>query len=164
MKLSDSELDKILDTAGLRMNQPYSPKGSYRKTDYIFTTCKHCGTEAHYRLKYILDKNDIGEPVCRTCFWLGWYTDAHELYDNGVLRLIESGLTRRELIEQGVISKPQGLGWEQASKLAQAHGYDLVDLIEGRRPGDDVMVVRCKSCGRQTAKRPGDVTFGCTCK
>lgn len=25
------------------------------------------------------------------------------------------------------------------------------------------MVVRCRACGRQTAERPGDVEFGCTC-
>ena len=163
MKLTNAELDEILDTAGLRMNQPYNPRGSYRKDEYIFTACKRCGTEAHYRLKYILDKNASCEPVCRACHWIHWYSGAHALYDSAVRRLIEAGATRRELIEQGVIGRPQGLGWEGASQLARAHGYDLVDLIEGDRPGDDVMVVRCRACGRQTAERPGDVEFGCSC-
>ena len=63
MKLANRELDELLDKAGLRMAQPYSPKQSYRKDDYMLTACKDCGVEAHYKLKYILDKNSIGESL-----------------------------------------------------------------------------------------------------
>lgn len=60
MKLMNDELDAILAKGGLRINQPYNSRGSYRKDEYIFTTCMECGVEAHYRLKYILDKNAQG--------------------------------------------------------------------------------------------------------
>ena len=73
MKLADHELDELLDKAGLRIAQPYSPKQSYRKDDYMLTACKDCGVETHYKLKYILDKNSIGERVCRACYWRQWY-------------------------------------------------------------------------------------------
>lgn len=54
MKLADEELDSVLSKAGLVLAQPYHPDGKYRKDEYLFTWCKTCGTEAHYRLKYIL--------------------------------------------------------------------------------------------------------------
>lgn len=163
MKLTNDELDAILAKGGLRINQPYNSRGSYRKDEYIFTTCMECGVEAHYRLKYILDKNAHGERVCRACHWLAWYGVAHELYDGSVRAMIERGATRRELIEQGVISQKKGLGWKKASELAEKHGFELVDLITGARDTDEVMIVRCRSCGKQTAERPGDVAFGCGC-
>lgn len=40
----------------LCVNQPFNKKNSYPENAYIFTQCIHCGTEAHYRLHYILDK------------------------------------------------------------------------------------------------------------
>lgn len=163
MKLTNDELDAILAKGGLRINQPYNSRGSYRKDEYIFTTCTECGVEAHYRLKYILDKNAQGERVCRACHWLSWYGVAHELYDGSVQTMIERGATRRELIEQGVISQEKGLGWKKASELAEKHGFELVDLITGARESDEAMIVRCRSCGKQTAERPGDVAFGCGC-
>ena len=64
MKLSNEELDSILAEAGLELAQPYDENGKYLKGQYLFTRCTTCGTQAHYRLKYILDKNDIGEKVC----------------------------------------------------------------------------------------------------
>jgi hypothetical protein len=164
MKLTNDELDTILAEGGLMMSQEYSPRGSYRKDAYIFTKCPECGTEAHYRLKYILDKNAIGERVCRTCYWLQWYRGSHELYDSAVQAMINKGVTRRELIEQGVLTPRKGLGWDKASQLANQHGYELVDLFTGDREEDEVMIVRCKACGRQTAERPADVAFGCTCR
>lgn len=160
MKLTDDELDQILAESGLRINQPYSPKQSYRKDEYIFTQCLRCGTEAHYRLKYILEKKG---RTCRACYWRSWYGGAKALYDESVKQLVANGVSRRELIEQGVIKQAKDAGWSEAAKLANQHGYDLVDLMHGSNPGDDVMVVRCQACGRQTAERPYDVAFGCTC-
>jgi len=52
----------------------------------------------------------------------------------------------------------------QAQKLASEHGYRLIGMIRGPREGDDLMVVRCNACGRQSVERPCDVEFGCTCK
>jgi hypothetical protein len=69
MKLTNAELDEILDTAGLRMNQPYNPRGSYRKDEYIFTACKRCGTEAHYRLKCFCQSLSF---MCGTVVFQPW--------------------------------------------------------------------------------------------
>lgn len=91
MKLTDNELDDILAKGGLSLAQPYSPRGSYRKDGYLLTRCNRCGIEAHYRLKYILDKNRVGEKVCRACCWLGWYDEGHDLEHMAIGKLIEAG-------------------------------------------------------------------------
>lgn len=67
MKLTDEELDKIMENAGLMLDEPHNPKGSYRKGDWLLTRCRRCGVVAHYRLAYILEKTQIGEPVCCAC-------------------------------------------------------------------------------------------------
>lgn len=164
VKLTDEELDAILGQGGLLLNQEHSPRKSYRKDAYLFTTCTHCGIEAHYRLQYVLGKNAIGEQVCRACYWRKWYGDARELYDSAVQKIINRGIPRSKLIEEGVIREKHDATWDEAANLADCHGYDLIDLLRGERPGEDVLLVRCRSCGRQTAQRPCDVAFGCTCK
>ena len=163
MRLTDEELDAILAEGGLTLAQEHDSRGTYRKDGYLLTKCMRCGTEAHYRLKYVLHKNEIGEKVCRACYWIGWYEDGHELNHLAIKHLIESGHDLDELIDQGVITPGESLEWCEAESMATEHGHDLVDLIHGSHPGDDVMVVRCRACGRQTAERPGDVAHGCTC-
>lgn len=163
MKLADHELDELLDKAGLRIAQPYSPKQSYRKDDYMLTACKDCGVETHYKLKYILDKNSIGERVCRACYWRQWYGSARDLYEEGVKQLIDSGMTREELIKQGVIFSKHDASWNEARSLCEQNGYELKDLIRGDRPGEDVLITQCPNCGRILPQRPSDVTFRCPC-
>ena len=163
MKLTDKELDAILAEGGLSLAQSYSPRGSYRKDAYLLTKCNRCGIEAHYRLKYILDKNKIGEKVCRACYWLGWYDEGHDLEHLTISKALAAGYTLDELIDRGLIIAGQSIGWQEAEALANEHGYELLDLIHGKRRGDDVMLVKCRACGRQTAERPCDVTYGCTC-
>lgn len=163
MKLTNEELDAILANAGLELAQPYAENGKYRKDEYLFTRCPSCGTEAHYRLKYILDKNGIGEKVCRACYWMHWYGDDRAVKNSAIKRMLDNGADIDNLIDQGAISAPDPLSISKAQKLAEENGFDLVDLLQGSRDGDDVLVIRCKSCGRQTAERPEDVAFGCTC-
>lgn len=163
MKLTDEELDAILAEGGLTLAQPHDPRGSYRKDAFLFTRCDRCGVEAHYRLRYVLEKNAIGERVCRACYWLGWYDGGHDLVRKTVGRALEAGHDLDELIDRGLVTAGESLGWREAEALADENGYDLVDLIRGRRRGDDVMLVRCRECGRQTAERPCNVAYGCTC-
>lgn len=163
MKLTNEELDEILAKGGLRINQPYDPQGLYREDQYIFTTCTKCGVQAHYQLKYILDRNEYQEQVCRVCYWLTWYGGYQKLYNKTVHSMIKQGASRKDLIEQGVITQKKGPTWDKASELAEEHGYDLVDLFITDRESDEVLVVRCKSCGRQTVKRPNDVRYRCPC-
>ena len=163
MKLTNEELDSILAAGGLVLNEDYNPRGSYRKDVYLFTRCTRCGVEAHYRLKYILEKGSGGGGVCRACYWRSWYGESKKLYDAAVQSMIDQGIPRSRLIEEGVIKERRDATWEEAEKHAREHGFDLVDLIRGDHPGNDVMIVKCRGCGRQTAERPADVYFGCTC-
>lgn len=163
MKLTDRELDELLDKAGLRMAQPYSPKRSYRKDAYMHTACKDCGVEAHYKLKYILNKNSIGEEVCRACYWRQWYGSAYDLYEEGVRQLIDFGMTREELIKQGIIFQRHDASWDETQSLCKQNGYKLIDLIHGDCAGEDVLITYCPNCERILPQRPGDVAFGCPC-
>ena len=99
MKLSNEELDSILAKAGLELAQPYDEKGKYLKGQYLFTRCTTCGTQAHYRLKYILDKNDIGEKVCRACYWTDWYADCRVLRGEAIQSLLSQGYSYNDLVK-----------------------------------------------------------------
>ncbi len=164
MKLTDEELDKIMENAGLMLAEPHNPKGSCRKGDWLLTRCRRCGVVAHYRLTYILEKTQIGEPVCRACFWPGWYEWGHKLDAQVIQKHLDEGYDLDFLIDSGFVPRHHSLKMPQAQKLASEHGYRLIGMIRGPREGDDLMVVRCNACGRQSVERPCDVEFGCTCK
>lgn len=163
MKLTDEQLDAILGEGGLELAQPYSPRGSYRKNEWLLTRCKACGTLAHYRLAYVLEKNAVGERTCRACFWLGWHEENHALQASIIQKHLDEGYELDYLIDSGFVPRPRGVDWDKANSLAEESGYTLIGLLHGKREGDDVMVVRCKACGRQIAATPRDVAFGCTC-
>jgi hypothetical protein len=164
MKLTDDELDWMLGEADLELAQPYAKNGKYRKDEYFLTRCKICGTVAHYRLKYILDKNEVGERVCRACYWSQWYGDTRALVHSAIKHLLDKGANLDDLVDQGVVTAREATSFSDAKRLANEHGYELVDLLTGERPGEELLVVRCKACGRQTVERPEDVTFGCSCR
>ncbi len=73
---SENELESILALGGLFLAEPYDASKSYPKNAYILTECKKCHVEAHYTLKYIMEKSATSEPVCRACFWRDWYESA----------------------------------------------------------------------------------------
>lgn len=150
MKLTNEELDEILDIGGLELAQSYAEDEKYRKDGYLFTRCKACGTEAHYRLKYILHKNKIEEQVCRNCYWLKWYEDEP---DYSLFAGIIPGISERN-----------SLSIAEAETMAKELGFELIDVRRGSKPGDDVLVVKCLYCQRQTVGRPGDISAGCSCK
>lgn len=164
MKLTDEAIDKIMADADLELAEPYNSRGSYRKGDWLLTRCRRCGVVAHYRLAYILEKTELGEPVCRACFWPGWYDDCHKTRAEVIQKHLDEGYDLDFLLDSGFAPRRHALEWPQAEKLADAHGYRLIGMIHGTREGDDLMVVRCRACGRQSVERPGDVEFGCTCK
>ena len=164
MKLTDEELGKIMENSGLMLAEPHNPKGSYRKGDWLLTRCRRCGVVAHYRLAYILEKTQIGEPVCRACYWPGWYERGHKLDAQVIQKHLDEGYDLDFLIDSGFVPRHHSLEAPQAQKLASEHGYRLIGMIRGPREGDDLMVVRCDACGRQAVERPCDVEFGCTCK
>ena len=155
MRLSDQELDAILAEGGLELAQPYSESCEYNEDDYLFTRCVACGAEAHYRLKYILKKNEDGEKVCRACHWRCWYVECRDRD--------YPGIDLDWLTGAGAARPLTAMTFPNACKLAAANGYELVELLSGERTGEDLLVVRCKACGVQSVERPCDVACGCGC-
>lgn len=103
MKLTNEELDALLAKAGLRLDQEYSPRCSYRKTEWLRTACLACGTQADYRLAYILDKNAAGEKVCRACYWREWYRGEEDIHYTNGMSLVEA---KRRLVAMGFMATP----------------------------------------------------------
>ena len=101
MKLTNEELDALLTKAGLRLDQEYNPRCSYRKTEWLHTACLACGTQADYRLAYILDKNAIGEKVCRACYWREWHRGEEDIHYTNGMSLVEA---KRRLVAMGFMA------------------------------------------------------------
>lgn len=160
MKLTNEELDDLLYGAGLRLDQDYDPRRSYRKNEWLRTRCLACGVAADYRLVYILDKNAAGEKVCRACYWREWYRAEEDIHYESGVNLVDA---KRELVAAGLAEAPVDMSGEEAGLLTRRNGYELVDLLEGARPGEQLLVVRCIRCGRQSVLRVGDVAYGCSC-
>ena len=135
------ELDSILSAAGLELAEEYDSQRSYPKNAWLLTRCKTCGTVADYRLRYVTDKAGIaGEPVCRACYWREWLRSD---------RFPSPGACPDE---------------PSARALAGAHGLDLVELLEPGLAHEAILLVRCRTCGRQFVVRERDVPFGCSCQ
>ena len=66
----DRHITAILLKGGLTPLEPFTRRDAYR-----LTRCVSCGCEAHYRLEYVLEKNQIGERVCRACYSDNWAVD-----------------------------------------------------------------------------------------
>ena len=131
MKLSDAELDELLNEAGLRLDQAYNARCSYRKTEWLHTACLACGMKADYRLAYILDKNSIGEKTCRACYLREWHRSDEDIrYTSGV-NLVEA---KQRLVAEGLMEPPADMSEGEARSLAERNGYELVDLLRGARP------------------------------
>lgn len=132
-------IDRIMDESGLERLEPFTGQ-----RDWMLTRCKVCGVEAHYRFEYILHKHEIGEPVCRACYWRQWYRSSWTRFGVG----------------QGMKGKvPEAVLLD----VIDACGYELLGVIPGDRAGEELYRVRCRSCGRISVERLGDIVWGCTC-
>lgn len=113
--------------------------------DWQLTECLTCTIQAHYRFEYTLDKNKYDEPTCRACFWRGWAAQSREMH--------------------GAWAKVEPVPYEKAKSVAEEHGYEYLGPLTAPSLPDDPHHVRCRRCGRISAERLGDISFGCsTCK
>ena len=132
-------IERIAAEAGLVLEEPM-----VKPNDFIMTICKKCGGRAHYRFNYILDKHGIGERVCRRCYWESWYQDSRDRFG------VSQG--------HGNLMSEKGAKW-----LANQFGYDLIELVQGAIPGEELYHVKCQACGRVTYERFGDMAWCCSC-
>lgn len=135
------ELDGILEAGGLELAEQYDPNKSYPKSAWVFTRCKRCGTEAHYRLQYVMEKTHSNELVCRACFWKSWILSNAYYADNSACRNEES-----------------------ARVYVNRYGYDLVRLLMPGLGYEALLLVRCQLCGRQSVLTEKGVCFRCSCQ
>jgi len=112
--------------------------------DWRLTECLTCGCIAHYRFNYTLDKNAEDEATCRACFWRHWAKWARGL--------------------QGAYAMVEPVPYEQAQAVAEDHGYIYLGPLTDPSLPDDPHRTQCRRCGKLSAARLSDISFGCTCQ
>lgn len=132
-------LEKIFKEAGLR---PIDPVKNY--SSFGLTECLTCGTQAHYRLIYVLDQNATRTKSCRACYWTSWAEGAREPF-----------------LRSGETFEPVDI--EHAREFAADNGFEYLRPLTSPSLEDDPHLVKCFRCGKITAERLGDIAFGSSC-
>jgi DNA polymerase-3 subunit epsilon len=131
-------IDEILRVGGLTPLESFT-----RPDDWRLTECRTCGCVAHYRFVYTLAKNAEGEHTCRACYWREWARSTRAL--------------------QGAYANVDPVPYEKAQALAEEHGYIYLGPLTQPSLPDDPHRTQCRRCGKISAERLGDISFGCTC-
>lgn len=164
----DDCITEILRKGGLEPVEPFPGKPS----DYRLCRCVDCGIEAHYRLEYTVGKNEVGENSCRACYWRHWAQDGRAATHRGferkmleLLRVLTPDQISAELPLPQVYEFLESGWWPEEKIVARLDslGFDLVSTVLDVTGRDDPVVTRCRRCGKVSAERMSDVTFGCTC-
>ena len=120
VKRSKEELEALLSAGDLLLREEYAPGESYPLSRWVFTECKTCHAQAHYRLQYITEKAKIGEPVCRACYWTGWYENCRSLSPSS-------------------FCLARWMSQDEVRKQAESNGFELasepIDLGRGAKAG-----------------------------
>lgn len=127
-------LGSLLNRAGLKAVDDFPGKA----TAYWLTECLVCGTVAHYRLDYIIEKMDSEKP-CRACFWWQWN---RSLYSGPPTAVEDIGRVR--------------LG-------ARERGYEYLGPCFSPSMQGDPHRVQCRTCGKIEARSVGNMG-GCSCR
>ena len=135
----DEHITEILKIGGLEPLERFTGPAKWR-----LTRCLTCGCAAHYRLVYTVDKNRVGEPTCRACYWRQWAARTRQL--------------------QGAYAHTDPVPKDDARRFAEDHGYDYLGPLTNPSLPDDPHYVRCRHCGRLSAQRLGDIGWGCQCQ
>lgn len=135
----DDHIKVILRVGGLEPLESFS-----RTTDWLLTRCLHCGTVAHYRFEYVQEKNGWSEATCRACFWREWARSEREL--------------------QGSFARMEPVSDESAQRIAEENGFIYLGPLTNPSMPSDPHRTECHRCGRISAGRLGDISFGCTCQ
>ncbi len=122
-------INTIFNAVGLELLEPFE-----KPDDYYLTRCLTCDEKLHYRFKYLLDSRGYpkGEKICRVCFWRNWYRER---------RSPSSFLAARFLT------------YEEAETESAKRNADLVKILPGEYPGEDLYITRCRGCGLLSVER-----------
>lgn len=132
-------IDAILGQGGVEALEPFThPK------DWLLTRCLRCGNVAHYRFVYVQEKNGWNEATCRACFWRGWAANQRDVL--------------------GAYGPSEHLQYEQAAAMAEEYGYIYLGPVTSPSLPYDPHRVECRRCGKITAERLVDISFGCSCQ
>ena len=132
-------IGSILTQGGLEALETFT-----RPDDWLLTRCLRCGNVAHYRLVYVIDKNEWNEATCRACYWREWAQSTRAL--------------------QGPYANVEPVPQEKAQEVAEEHGYIYLGPLTNPSLPDDPHRTKCRRCGKISAQRLGDIQFGCTCQ
>ena len=135
----DDHISAILRQGGLEALESFT-----RPDDWLLTRCVRCGNVAHYRFVYVLDKNEWNEATCRACYWRGW------------------GTSQRAAL--GPYGDNEPVSFEKAQTTAEEHGYIYLGPVTNPSLPHDPHRVECRRCGKISAERLADISFGCTCQ
>lgn len=135
----DDHIAMILRTGGLEALESFT-----HPNDYLLTRCIPCGNVAHYRFEYVLDKNRWSEATCRACHWRTWAEQARAL--------------------AGPFARFDPVPYERAQGIANENGFIYLGPLTNPSFPDDPHRTECSRCGRISAERLCDITFGCSCR
>lgn len=134
----DDHIVAILRQGGLEALESFT-----HPDDWLLTRCLECGNVAHYRFVYVLDKNGWNEATCRACYWREW--------------------SRRTRALQGGSADAMAVSPKQAKSIAEDNGFIYLGPLTEPSLPDDPHRTECARCGRISAQRLCDISFGCTC-
>lgn len=89
-----------------------------------------------------MDKNAIGEKVCRACYWREWYRGEEDVHYTNGMSLVE---TKQRLVAEGLEEVSVDMSEAEARALARKNGYELVELLLGARPGEQPLEWCCEN-------------------
>ena len=140
---TEEELKNILASGGLTLAEDYNASKSYPNNLYLLTKCRTCNTEAHYRIKYIMEKASSDEPVCRACFWNAWLRASSP-----------------------IVHITRGSIFSEYSALAQQYGFKLVSVLKDSSINNTyaLLLVVCKHCGKQSVAFSSEISCKCSCQ
>ena len=135
----DEHITAILRRGGLEALEVFT-----HPEDWQLTRCLGCANVAHYRFVYVQEKNAWNERTCRACFWREW------------------AASQRAVL--GVYGDNEPVPFEKAQDTAEEHGYIYLGPVTNPSLPYDPHRVECLRCGRISAERLGDISFGCACQ
>lgn len=75
-----------------------------------------------------MDKNAIGEKVCRACYWREWYRGEEDIHYTNGMSLVEA---KQRFVAAGMEEAPVDMSEAEARAMAHKNGYELVELLQG---------------------------------